>query len=62
MRDFSAATRLKLARKGIIILRPVVIPNPLSDMPFATGDRGYSVNDNGTGRIWTFKQVLEAAG
>lgn len=61
MRDFSAATRRALARKGIAIVGTTVIPNPASDMPFATGDRGYKVNDNGCGRIWTFAEVLEAA-
>ncbi len=59
--DFSAATIAKLASKGISILRPTVIPNPTSDMPFATGERGYSVDDNGCGRIWTFAQVMGAA-
>jgi hypothetical protein len=58
--DFSAATVFKLANKGISILRPTVISKPASDMPFATGNRGYSVNDNGCGRIWTFAQVMEA--
>lgn len=61
MRDFSAATRRALASKGISIVGLTVIPNPASDMPFATGERGYSVNDNGCGRIWTFAQVQEAA-
>ncbi len=61
MRDFSAKTVAALARKGISILRPVAIPNTASDMPWATADRGYSIDDNGCGRIWTFAQVLEAA-
>ena len=61
MRDFSSATRRALARKGISILRPVALPNMASAMPFANADRGYAVNDNGCGRVWTFAQVLEAA-
>ena len=61
MSDFSAATRRALARKGIAIIGLTVIPNMASDLPFATGDRGYCVNDNGCHRIWTFTQVLEAA-
>lgn len=61
MRDFSAATRRALARKGIEILRPVAIPDMSSDMPFANASRGYSVNDNGCGRIWTFAEVMGAA-
>ena len=61
MSDFSAKTIRSLARKGIRLIGLTVIPNMASDMPFATGDRGYNVNDNGCGRIWTFTQVLEAA-
>jgi hypothetical protein len=61
MRDFSAATLRLLARKGIRVLRPVAIPDMASAMPFANATRGYSVDDNGCGRIWTFAQVKEAA-
>jgi hypothetical protein len=61
MRDFSAATRRALSRKGIEVYGICVIPAQNDPMPFANGDRGYKVNDNGCGRIWTFAQVLEAA-
>lgn len=61
MRDFSAKTLRLLARKGIAVIGLTVIPNAASDMPFATGDRGYAVNDNGCHRIWTFAKVREAA-
>lgn len=61
MRDFTTKTRNALARKGITIIGLTVILNPDSDLPFATGDRGYRINDNGCGRIWTFAQVLEIA-
>lgn len=61
MNDFSAATRRVLSRKGIRIIGLTVIPNMASDMPFATGERGYKVDDNGCGRVWTFAQVHEAA-
>lgn len=61
MNDFSRSTLRALARKGIRIIGLTVIPNMASDMPFATGDRGYKVDDNGCGRIWTFAQVMEAA-
>lgn len=60
MRDFSAATLRRLAKRGIAVIGTTVIPGP-GDMPFATGERGYRVNDNGCGRIWTFAQVLGAA-
>lgn len=61
MRDFSRKTIVALARKGITIVGLTVIPNTANDMPFATGDRGYSVNDNGCSRILSFAAVLELA-
>lgn len=61
MNDFSKKTRAALAKKGIYLIGLTVIPNMQSDMPFATGERGYCMNDNGCHRVWTFKQVLEAA-
>jgi hypothetical protein len=60
MRDFSSSTLRLLARKGIRVLGTCVIPSE-GFMPFANGDRGYRLDDNGCGRIWTFQQVLEAA-
>lgn len=61
MSDFSKRTVSALARKGITVIGLTVIPNANSDMPFATGERGYRLNDNGCGRIATFAQVLELA-
>ena len=61
MADFSKKTLSSLARKGITLIGLTVIPNMSSALPFANGDRGYQINDNGCGRIWTFSQVLEAA-
>lgn len=61
MRDFSASTLRRLARKGIRILSTIAIPDMASSMPFANASRGYNVDDNGCGRVWTFNQVLEAA-
>lgn len=60
MTDFSKKTLSALARKGIRLLGLTVIPGK-GDLPFATGERGYRVDDNGCGRILTFTQVLEAA-
>jgi hypothetical protein len=59
MFDFSAATRRALARKGIEVYGTTFVP--AADGSFANGDRAYKVSDNGCGRIWTFRQVLEAA-
>lgn len=61
MRDFSLNTRNALARKGIAIIGLTVIPSSDPQVGFASGERGYRVNDNGCGRIWTFAEVLEAA-
>jgi len=61
MNDFSSKTRKALARKGITILGPVALPDMSSAMPWANAERGWSVNDNGCGRIWTLAQVLAAA-
>ena len=61
MNDFSAKTRRALARKGIAIYGTQAIPDMSSSMPFANASRGYLVNDNGCGRVWMFKEVMEAA-
>lgn len=61
MRDFSRKTLAALARKGIEVYGTTVIPAVGDPMPFANGDRGYKVNDNGCGCVWTFAEVLEAA-
>ena len=61
MNDFSKKTVSALARKGIRLYGLTVIPNNASNMPFATGERGYLVDDNGTGKVWNFMQVMEAA-
>jgi hypothetical protein len=61
MTDFSKKTLAALARKGIRLIGLTVIPNMSSDMPFANGDRGYQIDDNGCHRIKTFREMLELA-
>ena len=61
MRDFSKKTLATLARKGITIYGTTILPDNTSSMPFASGERGYKINDNGCGRIWTFNEVINAA-
>ena len=61
MRDFSPATLRALARKGIRLIGLQALPDMSSPMPFANATRGYVVDDNGCGRVWTFTQVQEAA-
>ena len=61
MRDFSAATLRRLARRGIRLVGLQAIPDMSSAMPFASATRGYVINDNGCGRVWTHAQVMKAA-
>lgn len=61
MNDFSKKTLASLARKGIFLIGLQALPNMASAMPYANADRGYVVNDNGCGRVWTFSQMMEAA-
>lgn len=61
MNDFSKKTIAALARKGIRLIGLTVIPNMKSDMPFATGERGYCLDDNGCHIIRSFAEVLELA-
>lgn len=55
---FSASTRRALAKKGITVYGLQALPVNGS---FANCDTGYLVNDKGCGKVWTFRQVLEAA-
>lgn len=59
MTDFSKTTIRNLGRKGITLIGLTIIPGE-GALPFATGERGYCVNDNGAHRVWTFGQVLAA--
>jgi hypothetical protein len=61
MNDFSRKTLRALSLRGISIYGLTVIPDYASDMPFACGDRGYMINDNGTGRVLRFSDVLALA-
>jgi len=59
MKDFTAKTRRALSAKGISIIGMQSIPDANGN--FANAQRGYKVNDNGCGRIWTRSQVMGAA-
>ena len=61
MNDFSKKTLAALARRGIRLIGLTVIPNMASAMPYANGDRGYCLDDNGCHRIRTFQEVMEMA-
>lgn len=60
MSDFDKRTIKALARRGIKVMGLTVIPGS-GPLPMASGSRGYCVDDNGTHRVWTFAQVLDAA-
>ena len=60
MNDFSARTINALSRKGITVMSAVALPGS-GGVAFADGSIGYNVNDNGTGRVWTWQQVTDAA-
>ncbi len=60
MRDFSKNTLSALSKRGISVIGITVIPDN-SGLPFASGERGYKLNDNGCLIIRTFAQVLELA-
>jgi hypothetical protein len=61
MSHFSAKTLRALSRKGVRIVGLQAIPDMSSAMPCANASTGFLVDDNGCGRVWTFRQVLEAA-
>jgi len=58
---FSRATVKALARKGISVYGTQYLPDMSSDMPFANGETGYKLNDNGMSRIVRFTDVLALA-
>lgn len=59
-RDFNRTTLSALTARGITLLSATTIPAE-GDMPFANASRGYSVSDNGMGRILRFADVLAIA-
>jgi hypothetical protein len=59
MKDFTAKTRRALNANGISIIGMQSIPD--ANGSFANSQRAYKVNDNGTGRIWTHSQVIQAS-
>jgi hypothetical protein len=58
-RHFAAKTLRALKAKGIAVLSSTFIPDASGD--FTRGQTAYNVDDNGTGRVWTFLEVLKAA-
>ncbi len=61
MNDFNRKTLKALAAKGISIIGITVVPDFSKELPYAWAERVYEVNDNGTGKVWTFAQVSSAS-
>jgi len=59
MNDFSKSTLRALAKRGVTLVGLQALPN--ANGSFANCETGYVVNHNGTGKVWTFAQMLEAA-
>lgn len=59
-RDFSVKTIRALAKKWVQVVSKTWLPGP--DGSFANGETGYLIDDNGTGRMKTFLEVLKIAG
>lgn len=60
MHDFTLRTLRALECRGITLIGLTVIPGE-GPKPLANGQDGYCVDDNGTHRVWTFQQVLDAS-
>lgn len=60
-KDFSKSVVKSLAKKGIRIVGAQSIPDMSKPLPFACAERGYLIDDNGTGRVWKYGEVVAAA-
>lgn len=58
-RHFGRKAVKMLANRGVRIIGTTVIPDMTKPLPFASGETGYSVDDNGTGRILTNAEVWQ---
>jgi hypothetical protein len=59
IRHFGREAVTSLARKGIRVLGPTAIPDERGS--FLNSSTAYKVDDNGCGRIWSYREVVEAA-
>lgn len=58
LRHFGRKAIAALARKGIRVIGLQAIPG---SQGFLDSTTGYVVDDNGCGRVWTHREVAEAA-
>ena len=61
IRDFNRHTIRVLAHRGITIVGLQMIPDMTSSMPWANAERGYVIDDNGTGRVLTHSELCNMA-
>lgn len=61
VRHFGKKAVKALASRGIRVIGLCVIPDMSKPMPFASGETGYNVDDNGTGRVWSYFEVAGKA-
>ena len=59
-RDFGKEVLAGLRKRGIRITGSTWLPGP--DGSYANGERGYLLDDNGTGRVRVYSDVLRMAG
>ena len=59
IRDFGKRVFNKLGKLGITFIGLQAIPDMTSDLPYANAERGYVINDNGTGKVETFTELLK---
>jgi hypothetical protein len=54
-KDFPRGTLSALTKRGIKIVGSTWLPGPSGS--YANGERGYLIDDNGTGKVWSYQQV-----
>jgi len=58
-KDFGKEVRAALTKRGIKLVGTTWLPGPGGS--YANGERGYLLDDNGTGRVRTYVEVLRMA-
>lgn len=60
-KDFSKKTLRALSRKGVTLYGIQMVPDFSTDLPMANAEKVYLLNDNGTSRVRSFREVLNIA-
>jgi len=59
-KDFGKEVRAALSKRGIRLVGTTWLPDEKGS--FANGERGYLLDDNGTGKVRDYRGVLSLAG